>query len=89
LPSNTDIYIAAKRKEYIVCDIVPYTRFVTPLGEGIKFYTIKVVILLIKAYGLEEAAKHIPIEVCSSADAAPITKLVWGGRGVTQGVVVK
>jgi hypothetical protein len=83
LPSRTDLYRTAKPKEAVAHDIVPYTRFSTPAGEGIKFGTIKVILVLIKSYGLEEVAKHRPIEVCSSADAAPVTKSV----GVlTQGI---
>jgi hypothetical protein len=51
-------------------------RFSTPSGEGIQFNMIHVMMLLIKVYGLEEYAKHRPISICSSADAAPIKKLV-------------
>jgi hypothetical protein len=62
---------AAKRIEAVADEIVPFSRFSTPSGEGIKFHVIQVVRLLIKLYGLEEAAKHRSIEICSSADAAP------------------
>jgi hypothetical protein len=60
-------------------------RFSTPSGEGIKFHVIRVVRLLITSYGLEEAAKHRSIDICSSADAAPITKSVGA---LTQGLSV-
>jgi hypothetical protein len=45
----------------------------------------QVVRLLIKLYGLEEAAKHKSIEIFSSADAAPITK---SAGAQTQGISV-
>jgi hypothetical protein len=52
LPSKTDLHRAAKRIEAVHDGIVPFSRFYTPSGEGIKFHVIQVVILLIKAYGL-------------------------------------
>jgi hypothetical protein len=76
LPSKTGLHRAAKRIEAVADRIVPFSRFSTPSGEGIKFHVIQVVRLLIKAYGREEAATHRSIEICSSADAAPITKSV-------------
>jgi hypothetical protein len=83
LPSKTNLYCAAKGIKAVADGIVPFARFSTPSGEGIKFNVIHVVRLLIKADGLEEAAKHIPIEICSSADAATITKSVGA---LTQGL---
>jgi hypothetical protein len=74
--SKTDLYRAEKRIEAVADGIVPISRLSTPSGEGIKFNVIHVVRLLIKAHGLEDAAKHRPIEICSSDDAAPITKSV-------------
>jgi hypothetical protein len=56
--SKTELYRAAKQIEAVAQIIVPYTQFLTPAGEGIKFHTIKFTRLLIKACGLEEAAKH-------------------------------
>jgi hypothetical protein len=43
LPSETDLYNAAKRIEAVAHGIVNYTRILTPLSEGIKFYTIKAI----------------------------------------------
>jgi hypothetical protein len=85
LLSKTDLHRAAKRIEAVSDGIVPFSRFSTPSGEGIKFNVIRVVRLLIKAYGLEEAAKHISIEIRSSVDAVPITKSVGA---LTQGLSV-
>jgi hypothetical protein len=79
------LHRAAKRIEAVADGIVPFSRFSTPSGEGIKFHVIQVVRLLIKSYGLEEATKHRSIEICSSADAAPITKSVGA---LTQGLSV-
>jgi hypothetical protein len=76
LPSKTDLHRAAKRIEAVADGIVPFSRFSTPSGEGIKFHVIQVVRLLITVYGLEEAAKHRSIEICRSAYSAPITKSV-------------
>jgi hypothetical protein len=84
-PSKTDLRRAAKRIEAVADGIFPLSQFCTPFREGIKFNVIQVMRLLIKAYGLEEAAKHISIKICSSADAAPITKSVGA---LTQGLSV-
>jgi hypothetical protein len=73
-PSKTDLHCAAKRMEAVADGIVLFSRFSAPSREGIKFNVIQVVIILMKVYGLEEAATHRLIEICSSADAAPITK---------------
>jgi hypothetical protein len=85
LLSKTDLHRAAKRIQAVADGIVPFSRFSTPSREGIKFNVIQVVILLIKSCGLEEAAKHRLIDICSSADVAPITKSVGG---LTQGLSV-
>jgi hypothetical protein len=76
LPSKTNFHRAAKRIEDVADGIVTFSQFSIPSGEGIKFHVIQVVRLLIKAYGLEETAKHRSIEICISTDAAPITKSV-------------
>jgi hypothetical protein len=85
LPSKTDLHRTAKRIEAVADGSVPFSRFSTPSGEGIMFHVIQIVRLLIKSYGLEEAAKHRSIEICRSADAAPITKSVGA---LTQGLSV-
>jgi hypothetical protein len=73
----------AKSIEAVDHSIVPYTRFSTPTGEGVTFDTIKIIRLLIKYYGLEDAATHIPIGVCIYSDDVPVTK----SMGVlTQGI---
>jgi hypothetical protein len=77
------LYHTAKIIEAVADGIVPFARLSTPSGEGISFNVICVVRMLIKAYGLEEDIKHRPIEICSSADAAPITKSVGA---LTQGL---
>jgi hypothetical protein len=85
LPSKTDLHCAAKRIEAVADGLVSFSPFSTPSGEGIKFHVIQVVRLFIKSNGLEEAAKHRSIEICSSDDAAPITKSVVA---LTQGLSV-
>jgi hypothetical protein len=76
LPSKTDLHRATKIIEAVADGIVPFSRFSTPSGEGIKFNVIQIVRLLIKAYMPEEAAKLISIEIYSSSDVSPIKKSV-------------
>jgi hypothetical protein len=85
LPSKTDLYRAAKRIEAAAGGSILFTIFSTPSGEGIKCNVIHVVRLMIKSYGLEEATKHRPIKIWSSADAATITN---SAGALVQGIYV-
>jgi hypothetical protein len=42
LPSKTDLHRVAKRIEAVADGIVPFSRFSTPSGEGIKFNVIQI-----------------------------------------------
>jgi hypothetical protein len=75
LPSKSDLQRTANRIETISEMIIQMTQFNNASGEGVRFENVEAVIaLLIKVYGLHEADKKHPIEISSSADAAPVTK---------------
>jgi hypothetical protein len=77
LPSTSNLHRAANHIEEFADEIVPVTIFSTPSGKGFTFSDLHAVVhLLIGAYDILEVATYRLIEICSSSDAAPITKSI-------------